>query len=270
MEVSMKRIERRSPFWSRLLAVLITFAIIAVLVFGGVKNVMGELSEVHETLAASQYALGKTQSELVAARSELAETETELAGAIVENANMARALRQGYQQLEAANSKIVILDHAKDQLKQRWGYTLQALAQRNEQLVATDRALQATQRELARLRNQPQWSVIVTTERQMQQGYRERFAMSQARMMVEGEGGFMYYEGMAAQHEIEEYFGYAERTQVVLTTTAPGQDVLRCLNDASLGCGQVLAVGVQAAQMEAYSYQSMYVSEEMMLIGARG
>ena len=266
----MKRIERRSPFWSRLLAVLITFAIIAVLVFGGVKNVMGELSEVHEALAASQYALGKTQSELVAARSELAETETELAGAIVENANMARALRQGYQQLEAANSKIVILDHAKDQLKQRWGYTLQALAQRNEQLVATDRALQATQRELARLRNQPQWSVIVTTERQMQQGYRERFAMSQARMMVEGEGGFMYYEGMAAQHEIEEYFGYAERTQVVLTTTAPGQDVLRCLNDASLGCGQVLAVGVQAAQMEAYSYQSMYVSEEMLLIGARG
>lgn len=265
----MKRIERRSPFWSRLLAVLITFAIIAVLVFGGVKNVMGELSEAHEALAASQYALGKTQSELVAARSELAETETELAGAIVENANMARALREGHQQLEAANSKIVILNHAKDQLKQRWGYTLQALAQRNEQLVATDRALQATQRELARLRNQPQWSVIVTTERQMQQGYRERFAMSQARMMVEGDAGFMYYEGMAAQHEIEEYFGYAERTQVVLTTTAPGQDVLRCL-DERLGCGQVLAVGVEAMQMEAYSYQSQYVSEEMLLIGARG
>ena len=266
----MKRIERRSPFWSRLLAVLITFAIIAVLVFGGVKNVMGELSEAHDALAASQYALGKSQSELVAARSKLAETETELAGAIVENANMARAMREGHQQLQAANSKIVILNHAKDQLKQRWGYTLQALAQRNEQLVATDRALQAAQRELARLRNQPQWSVVVTSERQMRQGYRERFAMSQARMMVEGDGGFMYYEGMAAQHEIEEYFGYAERTQVVLTTTAPGQDVLRCMNDASLGCGKVLAVRAQAAKMEAYSYQSRYVSEEMLMIGARG
>ncbi len=264
----MKRIERRSPFWSRLLAVLITVAIIAVLVFGGVKNVMGELSEAHDALAASQYALGKTQSELVAARSKLAETETELAGAVAAVDRIGRKLEASQQQLEAANSKIVILDHAKDQLKQRWGYTLQALAQRNEQLVATDRALQATQAELLRLRNQPQWSVIVTTERQMQQAYRERFAMSQARMMVEGDAGFMYYEGMAAQHEIEEYFGYAERTQVVLTTTAPGQDVLRCL-DESLGCGKVLAVGAQAAQMEAYSYQSQYVSEEMLVVDGR-
>ena len=264
----MKRIERRSPFWSRLLAVLITFAIVAVLVFGGVKNVMGELSETYDALAASQYELGKTQSELVAARSHLAETETELAGAVAAVDRMGRKLEVSQQQLEAANSKIIILDHAKDQLKQRWGYTLQALAQRNEQLVATDRALQATQRELARLRNQPQWSVIVTTERQMQRAYRERFAMSQARMMVEGDAGFMYYEGMAAQHEIEQYESYAERTQVVLTTTAPGQDVLRCL-DANLGCGQVLAVGVQAAQMQAYSYQSQYVSEEMLVVDGR-
>lgn len=265
----MKRIERRSPFWSRLLAVLISFAIIAVLVFGGVKNVMGELSEAHDALAASQYALGKTQSELVAAQSKLAETETELSGAVTAVDRMGRKLEVSQQQLESANSRIVILDHAKDQLKQRWGYTLGALAQRNEQLVAIDRALQATQRELARLRNQPQWSVIVTTERQMRQGYRERFAMAQARMMFEGDAGFMYYEGMAAEHEIEQYASYAERTQVVLTTTAPGQDVLRCL-DANQGCGQVLAVGVQAAQMEAYSYQSRYISEEMLLIGARG
>ena len=40
----MKRIERRSPFWSRLLGLLITFVIIAVLVFGGVKNLTSELS----------------------------------------------------------------------------------------------------------------------------------------------------------------------------------------------------------------------------------
>ena len=102
----------------------------------------------------------------------------------------------------------------------------------------------------------------------MQRAYRERFAMSQARMMVESDAGFMYYEGMAAQHELEQYESYAERTQVVLTTTAPGQDVLRCL-DASLGCGQVMAVGVQAAQMEAYSYQSQYVSEEMLVVDGR-
>lgn len=264
----MKRIERKSPFWSRLLGLLITFAIIAVLVFGGVKNLTSELSEAHEALATSQYHLGKTQGELVAARSKLAETETELAGAAAAVDRMGRKLEVSQQQLETANSKIVVLDHAKEQLKQRWGYTLQALAQRNEQLVAFDQALQATQRELARLRNQPQWSVIVTTERQMQQGYRERFAMAQARMMFEGDAGFMYYEGMAAQHEIEQYASYAERTQVVLTTTAPGQDVLRCL-DANLGCGQVLAVGVQAAQMEAYSYQSHFVSEEMLVVDGR-
>ena len=106
----MKRIERKSPFWSRLLAVLITFAIIAVLVFGGVKNVMGELSEAHEALAASQYALGKTQSELVAARSHLAETETELAGAVAAVDRMGRKLELSQQQVEAANSKIIILD----------------------------------------------------------------------------------------------------------------------------------------------------------------
>ena len=42
----MKRIEcRRSPFWSRLLGLLITFAIIAVLVFGGVKNLTSELAD---------------------------------------------------------------------------------------------------------------------------------------------------------------------------------------------------------------------------------
>ena len=49
-------------------------------------------------------------------------------------------LEASQQQLEAADGKIVILNHAKDQLKQRWGYTLQALAQRNEQLIATDQA----------------------------------------------------------------------------------------------------------------------------------
>ena len=43
-----------------------------------------------------------------------------------------------------------------------------------------------------------------------------------------------------------------------LTTTAPGHDVLRCLNDASLGCGAVVAAQAQAVQMQAYSYESQY------------
>ena len=40
--------ETKSHFWPRLLASLIAFAIVSVLVFGGVKNLMGELSSVYE------------------------------------------------------------------------------------------------------------------------------------------------------------------------------------------------------------------------------
>ncbi|MCY3866476.1 MAG: hypothetical protein OXG68_13650 [Chloroflexi bacterium] len=265
----MKRVERRSPFWSRLLGLLITFVIIAVLVFGGVKNLTSELSAAHEALAASQYELGKTRNALDFARTELVAAENELASTAAEVDRMGRKLEVGQQQLEAAGNQIVILNHAKDHLKQRWGYTLQALEQRNEQLIATDRALRATQMELQRLRNQPQWSVIVTSERQMQTAYRERFAASRVRMFVESDAGAMYYDGREALHEVEQYASYAERTQVILTTTAPGQDVLRCLNDASLGCGTVVAAQSQAMQMQAYAYESQYVSEELLVVDGR-
>ncbi|MCY4061775.1 MAG: hypothetical protein OXG53_05365 [Chloroflexi bacterium] len=265
----MKRVERRSPFWSRLLGLLITFVIIAVLVFGGVKNLTSELSAAHEALAASQYELGKTRNALDNTRTQLVAAENELASTAAEVDRMGRKLEVGQQQLEAAGNQIVILNHAKDQLKQRWGYTLQALAQRNEQLIATDQALRATQMELQRLRNQPQWSVIVTSERQMQTAYRERFAASQVRMFVESDAGALYYSGQEALHEVEQYASYAERTQVILTTTAPGQDVLRCLNNASLGCGTVVAAQAQAMQMQAYAYQSQYVSEEMLVVDGR-
>ncbi len=264
----MKRIKGKSPFWSRLLGLLITFTIVAVLVFGGVKNLTSELSAAHEALAASQYDLGRMQNALDNTRTQLHATESVLASAAAEVDRMGRKLEVNQQQLQAAGNKIVMLQHAKEHLKDRWGYTLQALAQRNEQLIAADEALRATQSELQQLRNQPQWSVIVTSERQLEQGYRERFATSKARMMFEGDGGTMYYEGKAAEHEVETYFGYAERTQVILTTTAPGQDVLKCL-DASLGCGQVLSVGVQAAQMQAYSYESHFSSSEMLLVDGR-
>ena len=108
----MKRIERRSPFWSRLLGLLITFVIIAVLVFGGVKNLTSELTAAHDALAASQYELGKTQNALDNARTQLVATENELARAVTEVDRMGRKLELSQQQLEAAGSKIVILNHA--------------------------------------------------------------------------------------------------------------------------------------------------------------
>ena len=265
----MKRIERRSPFWSRLLGLLITFVIIAVLVFGGVKNLTSELTAAQDALAASQYELGRTQNTLDNTRTQLTAVENALASASAEVDRMGRKLEANQQQLQAAGSKIVVLNHANDQLKQRWGYSLRALAQRNEQLIATDQALRATQMELQRLRNQPQWSIIVTSEREMQAAYRERMAASRVRMYAEGDGGMMFYDGREALREVEQYASYRERTQVILTTTAPGHDVLRCLNDASLGCGAVVAAQAQAVQMQAYSYESHFQSQEMLLVDGR-
>ncbi len=265
----MKRIGRRSPFWSRLLGLLIAFAIIAVLVFGGVKNLTSELSAAHEALAASQYELGRTRNALDNARVQLVASGNALERAAAEVDRIGRKLEASEQQLDAAGGKIVMLSHAKDQMKQRWGHTLQALSQRNKQLVATDQALRATQAELQRLRNQPQWSVIVTSERQMQQAYRERTAISKARMFMEGDGGALYFEGMATEHEVERYASYAERTQVILTTTAPGQDVLRCLQNASLGCGTVVAAQTKAARMQAWSYEAQSLSQEKLLVVGR-
>lgn len=265
----MKRIESKSPFWSRLLGLLIAFAIIAVLVFGGVENLLGELSAANDALAASQYELGKTQQALATTQSELVASRSELTEAQMQAAHLARSMQHRDEELKAANSKIVVLNHARDQLKQRWGYTLQALAQRNEQLMATDSSLRATQAELEQLRNQPQWSMIVTSERQMQQSYRERFAASHVRVYAEGESGLMFYDGQEALHEVEQYLAVAERTQVVLTTTAPGRDVLTCLNNPSLGCGTIVAAGVQASHMQAYAYESQYSSMETLMVDGR-
>ena len=99
----------------------------------------------------------------------------------------------------------------------------------------------------------------------MEASYRERFAASQVSMFVESDAGLLFYDGREAMHEIEEYVSYAERTQVILTTTAPGRDVLECLNDASLGCGTIVGTQYQAAHMEAYAYQSRYSSMESLL-----
>ena len=264
-------VERKSLFWSRLLGTLIAVAIVALLVTGGVNNLMGELSAVHEALAASQSELAVTQHELDSARSELVATRSELTGTQVEVAGKTLALHQSAQLLDVAGNRILALSNSRDQLKLRWGHTLRALEQRNEQFLAADKQLRAVQDELEQLQQQPTLSMIVTTERQMTMRQRERYAASHVRMFVESDAGVMFYDGQEALHEKEQYTSYSERTQVIWTQTAPGQDVLECLNDADRrdrrrrGCATIVAARVQAVQMQAYSYQSQYSSAQSLL-----
>lgn len=252
-------VARKSHFWSRLLGLLITFAIIIVMVFGGVKNLLVELSAVHEALAASQYELGMAQNELNTTTRELDATQSELSGKSL-------ALQQSARQLDDAGNLIVALASEREHLKHRWGQSQSALAQRNQQLMATDDKLRAAEAELERHRQQPQWSMIVTTERQLNLSQRERYGASHVRMAIASDAGAMYYEGWEAQHEIEKHLSYAERTQVVWTKTAPGQDVLTCLEDEARGCATIVGARVYAAHMEAYSYRSQYSSMALALM----
>ena len=266
---STTNVPRSSRFWSRLLGTLIAFAIVALLVYGGVSNLMSELSAAHDALAASQYELGRTQVALDNVRAELVVRDNALHRAATEVDRMGRRLEMSQQQLQSAQSHINTLQHAGNQLAQRWRHTVQELGLRTDQLAAKEQALLAKQAELDELQNRPQWSVIVTNERQMQQSYREYQAMSHARMFIEGDRGAMYYEGMVAERQVEQYASFAERTQVILTTTAPGQDVLRCLQNASLGCGTVVAAKAQAVQMGVYAYEAQFQSQEMLLVDGR-
>ncbi len=261
--------KRRSVFWSRLLGLLIAFAIVIVMVVGGVKNLMTELSAVHEELAASQYELGKTQNALHNSRAQLVAAENELASAAAEVDRMGRKLELSQQQFNAASNKIRALHNERDQIKARWGNSLRALQQRNQQLVLIDKELRETQQELERLQQAPQVSMIVTSERQFKMSERELFAASQTRMAVASDAGLMFYEGQEALHEKEKHVSYAERTQVIITQTLPGHDVLRCLNDASLGCGTIVAAGFEASQMQAYAYESQYSAMETLMVDGR-
>ena len=95
---------RKSLFWSRLLGLLIAFAIVAVLVAGGVKNLTGELSAAYEALAASQYELGRSQQLLDTARTKWAATESQLANRRHPGRQgIGRKLEATQQQLAAAN-----------------------------------------------------------------------------------------------------------------------------------------------------------------------
>ena len=264
----------RSPFWSRILGLLISFAIVAVLVFGGAKNLMGELSEVYDALADSQTELALTQNELAATHNELAGTQNDLAATHNELDKSQRSvkiqnhlLQQSAHAFDLASNRIQRLTVEREDLKRGLREAANELATSNQQLMAADSAKRAAEAELERQLQQPQLSVVVTTERHFEMHQRESTAMSHVRMAFDGDAGTMYYEGMAAQHEMEQYTSYSERTQMVLTQTGPGEDVLECLNDRrrKRRCGMILATQSSAMQQVTYAYQSQYSSMQSLL-----
>lgn len=252
-------IERKSLFWSRLLGLMIAVAIVTLLVVGGVKNLMGELSTVYGALSASESELAVAQERLAASRAALTEAQAELDMTHQAIESQSRALHLSRRALDAASEQIQGLTAERDDLKRGLGEAVSALVQ-------SDRALAASRDQLNRYLQQPKLSVVVTSERQFAMSQRESFAASRVRMFAEGDGGMMYYDGAEAFYESEQHVAYTERTQVVLTQTGPGDDVFRCLQD---GCAVILAAQQSAMQMESYAYQSEYVSSEMLLVDGR-
>ena len=259
-------VERKSLFWSRLLGLMIAVAIVTLLVVGGVKNLMGELSSVYDALASSQSELAVAQDRLDASQLALTEANAELDMTHQAIESQSRALHMSRRALAAAGEQIQGLTAERDDLKRGLGDAVYVLAEADRALKAKDRALQATRAQLDRYLQQPKLSVVVTTERQVQMSQRELTAASAVRMIAEGDGGAMFYAGQEFFHEKEQHYAMSERTQVVLTQTGPGDDVLRCLNE---GCAMVLAAQGSATHVEAYAYQSQYMSEEMLLIDGR-
>ena len=258
-------VARRSLFWSRLLGLLIAFAIASVLVFGGVKNLMGELSAVHEALAASQTELALAQHELAETEAQLANTQSDLSTTEEVLDSKSSALELARRHHVDKNRLIEALVNEQWDLKRALGEAAGALAHSNRELQASHNALVAVKAELERQLSQPQVSVIVTTERVMQTSQRERFAASQSRMFASGVDGMMFYEGREMLHEIESSTLYAERTQTIVTQTAPGHDVLECLSDSNARCARIVAAKTSSSRYEAYAYQSMYSSMATLL-----
>lgn len=258
----------RSPFWSRILGLLIAFAIIAVLGFGGVRSLTGELSEAYDALAASQYELGMTRNELATSQNDLARAHGEINSMHNKLVAKSHMLRQGAHTLKVSRNQINRLIADRDDLRRDLGQAASALAESNLLQKQTELARRDAETALDQYQQQPKLSMVVTTERMFTMSQRERFAASQTRMFAEGDGGVVFYEGQEMLHEFEQRMLYAERTQTVLTQTAPGRDVLECLNAAD-GCGTIMAAQFSAQRMEAYAYQSQYSSAEMLLTDGR-
>ncbi len=258
-----------STFWSRLLGLMIVFAIIAVMVVGGVKNLMAELSTVHDALSATRQELALTKHHLAATQNQLADTQTALENETLALQQNERKLEYAGELVAALHNNLKLEQNRYGQLAERWKLTLRALEQRNDALIATDKRLRQTEAALEQMRQQPTLSMIVTSERQLQLSHRERFAASSARMYAEGANGRLYYEGARMQHEVEKQAAYAERTQVILTQIAPGHDALKCLADESLGCATVVAARSMTAAGRSYSYQAQFSEMEMLLADGR-
>lgn len=255
----------KSVFWSRLLGLLIAFAIVAVLVFGGVKNLMSELAAAHQALGESQTELALTQRQLADTQDELATAQGDISTIKQIVASQSSALELSRRQHADKNQLIQAMANEQWELKRALNEAASYLAHKNRELRATQNALREKKAELDRYLSQPKLSMVVTTERMMQASYRESFAASQVKLYAEGDGGMLYFEGQAMQREVEKHAQYAERTQVVITQTAPGHDVLRCLNDASLGCGSVIAAQTSQTQM-AYAYRSHFSAASMQML----
>ena len=257
--------ETKSHFWPRLLASLIAFAIVSVLVFGGVKNLMGELSSVYEALAASQSELVVKRMELDTAQNELDLTQRTLATTENKLVEQSNGLRRVAGALEMAGEHIRRLNVDRMDLKRGLRQATNELVRSNQQLQATDSALRAVESELQRQLQKPQLSVIVTTERLLQTSERVRHVAAHVMSFASGETGSMFYEGKMALYESEKSALYAERTQVVITQTAPGHDVLECLNDASKGCATIIAAQVSAKRCKPMPTSSQFSAMETLL-----
>lgn len=263
---SIGNVRNRSRFWSRLLGVLITFVIVALLVFGGVQSLLSELADAYDALAASQAKAAYVEAQLDNAKAALAETQAERDYSLAANERQTAKLQLAGQALADADAQIEALTVDRDDLRRGLGEAVQLLAQTDQNYKAAVADYRAAKAELEHIKQQPKISVVMTTERQFAMSQRKLSAASQTRLFAEGDGGRVYFASASAFHEKEQHVRYSERSQVVLTQTGPGDDVLRCLRD---GCAMILAAQQSAMQMESYAYQAQSVSSEMLMVDGR-
>lgn len=260
------KLRNRSRFWSRLLGVLITFVIVALLAFGAVQSMMGELADAYDALTASEVKAAYLKTNLDNTRTALAETQAERDYALAANEQQAVKLQMAGRALVDANAKIEALNADRNDLKRGLREAAQILAQTDQSYKAAVADYRAAKAELEHIKQQPKISVVMTTERQFAMSQRERFAAAQTQMLAAGDGGMVYFASASAFHEKEQHLRYSERSQVVLTQTGPGDDVLRCLRD---GCAMILAAQQSQLQMQSYAYQAQSFSSEMLMVDGR-
>ncbi|MCY4145781.1 MAG: hypothetical protein OXE95_07100 [Chloroflexi bacterium] len=263
---STENVRNRSRFWSRLLGVLIAFAIATLLVFGGVQGLMSELADAHDALTASRAETAYIKAHLDNAKAVLAQSQSDLARSVQANDSQARQLRLAGQALAAANAEIDALSAERNDLKRGLREAAQTLAQTDRSYKAATADSRQARAELERIKQQPKISMVMTTEREFTMSQREQFAASQTRLFAESDAGVIYYDASKAFRQKEQHLTYKERSQVVLTQTGPGDDVLRCLRD---GCAMILAAQQNALRMDSYVYQSQFVSSERLMIAGR-